>query len=291
MRSQICTAGRQMQQVGTTGKESPKNMPKRGRSPNHEEPGASKKNKSNQRNAPKQQRSRSKSIPANNSGAKKQTKPRKPGTSRRKKQRFQAKKYKQTSVAVTKQINSESAQLFWQEKTTKEATATKLIAQFGFVGDPTISKRHNAAITLAKMPTWYYFSRPSNMAFHDFTKRHRPQKNLRSLLGLGLKFIPTPSLTNCWSRLKQSSYDRLFRSVHLRFHFDGKPPAKVQPLMIQKSTSIRHGHHHTGPYPLTKVWILQGICPLKDEWVFGCSLKTRLADQTKDSTTEVVMVK
>ena len=47
-----------------------KNMPKRDRSPNHEEPGASKKNKSNQRNTPKQQRSRSKSIPANNSGAK-----------------------------------------------------------------------------------------------------------------------------------------------------------------------------------------------------------------------------
>ena len=42
---------------------------------------------------------------------------------------------------------------------------------------------------------------------------------------------------------------------------------------------------------VTEVWILQGICPLKDEWVFGCSLKTRLADQTKDSTTEVVMVK
>ena len=76
------------------------------------------------------------------------------------------------------------------------------------------------------MPTWYYFSRPSNMAFHDFTKWHKPQKNLRSLLGLGLKFIPTPSLTNCWSRLKQSSYERLFRSVHLRFHFAGKPPSE-----------------------------------------------------------------
>ena len=32
---------------------------------------------------------------------------------------------------------------------------------------------------------------------------------------------------------------------------------------------------------LREVWILQGIYPLKDEWVFGCSLKTRLADQTK----------
>ena len=42
---------------------------------------------------------------------------------------------------------------------------------------------------------------------------------------------------------------------------------------------------------LTEVDNLQGIYPLKDEWVFGCSLKTRLADQTKDLTTEVVMVK
>ena len=51
-------------------------------------------------------------------------------------------------------------------------------------------------------------------------------KNLRSLLGLGLKFIPTPSLTNSWSRLRKSSYDRLFRSVHLWFHFAGKSPSE-----------------------------------------------------------------
>ena len=33
---------------------------------------------------------------------------------------------------------------------------------------------------------------------------------------------------------------------------------------------------------LTEVDNLQGIYPLKDEWVLGCSLKTRLADQTKE---------
>ena len=32
---------------------------------------------------------------------------------------------------------------------------------------------------------------------------------------------------------------------------------------------------------LTEVDNLQGIYPLKDEWLFGCSLKSRLADQTK----------
>ena len=123
-----------------------------------------------------------------------------------------------------KQIHTESTQYHWQEKSAKNATAKKLIAQFGFASDPMLSTRHNASITLATMPTWYYFSRPSNLAFHDFTKQHKPEKNLRLLLGLGLKFIPTPSLMNSWSRLKESSYDRLFCSVHLRFHFAGKPP-------------------------------------------------------------------
>ena len=32
---------------------------------------------------------------------------------------------------------------------------------------------------------------------------------------------------------------------------------------------------------LTEVGNLQRIYPLKDEWVFGCSLETRLVDQTK----------
>ena len=45
------------------------------------------------------------------------------------------------------------------------------------------------------------------------------------------------------------------------------------------------------PGLLTEVDNLQGTYLLKDEWVFGCSLKTRLADQTKISTTDVVMVK
>ena len=53
-----------------TQKDQQKNMPQRGRSPNHEEPGASKKNKSNQRNTIKQQRTRPKSVPINNSGPK-----------------------------------------------------------------------------------------------------------------------------------------------------------------------------------------------------------------------------
>ena len=68
------------------------------------------------------------------------------------------------------------------------------------------------------------FLTPIKPSLPRLHKTPQTRKNLRSLLGLELKFIPTPSLTNSWSRLKTSSYDRLIRSVHLRFHFAGKPP-------------------------------------------------------------------
>ena len=42
---------------------------------------------------------------------------------------------------------------------------------------------------------------------------------------------------------------------------------------------------------VTEVDNLQGLYPLKDEWIISCSLETRLVDQMKSSTTEVEMVK
>ena len=41
---------------------------------------------------------------------------------------------------------------------------------------------------------------------------------------------------------------------------------------------------------LTEVDNLQGLYPLKDEWIISCSLETRLVDQMKSST-ELEMVK
>jgi len=69
------------------------------------------------------------------------------------------------------------------------------------------------------MPTWYYFARPHHLAFHDFTTYKTPPKNLRSLLGLGLKFIPTPRYTNTWRKISPTTFDRFKRSLHLKFHF------------------------------------------------------------------------
>ena len=66
-----------------------------------------------------------------------------------------------------------------------------------------------------------FFSRSSHLAFHDFTQQKQPAKNLCSLLGLGLKFIPTPRHTNTWNKLKETSMPKFQRAIHLCFHIAG----------------------------------------------------------------------
>ena len=68
------------------------------------------------------------------------------------------------------------------------------------------------------MPSWYYFSKPSNIAFHDFTRNPENKHHIRSLLGLNLKFIPTPWFT---SNNLIDTEERLLRSMRLHSYFKG----------------------------------------------------------------------
>jgi hypothetical protein len=45
------------------------------------------------------------------------------------------------------------------------------------------------------MSTCYYFARPTNLAFHDLTPGKVMPTAAKSLLGLSMKFIPTPKYT------------------------------------------------------------------------------------------------
>ena len=79
----------------------------------------------------------------------------------------------------------------------------------------------NAIKVLGNMPTFDYYNRPSNKAFTNLTTKLTPPMNLRSLLGLGLKFIPTPFRTTTYNEI--SSEDKgshyLERSLWLRCFF------------------------------------------------------------------------
>ena len=68
------------------------------------------------------------------------------------------------------------------------------------------------------MPTWYYFCRPTNLAFHDLTTIHPAPPYLQSLLGLSLKFCPVPKYT---SNNLYNTFNRLHHDLHLKTFFAG----------------------------------------------------------------------
>ena len=131
-------------------------MPQRGRSPNHQEPGASKKNKSNQRHAMNQQRTRPKSAPVNNSGPKNRQNPESPGQTDEKNSGSRLKKCKQTYIALAKQIESESEQQCWQEKNRQGSN----------------NEKTNCPIRIRRRPHFIYTTQ----------RLHQPRKNANLVL-------------------------------------------------------------------------------------------------------------
>ena len=127
----------------------------------------------------------------------------------RKSRRYQQRQYKQQPHKIEKEqaltIAAEEKTFCHRSDQVSTAITNKIYQQFGFNADPKKILLQNASSTLATTPTWYYFSRPSHLAFHDFTQQKHLAKNLCSLLGLGLKFIPTPHRTNTWNKLKKTS--------------------------------------------------------------------------------------
>ena len=89
------------------------------------------------------------------------------------------------------------------------------------MASPHLSIRHNATMHLGNMCTFDYWNRPTNQAFHNLTTVLTPPPNLRSLLGLGLKFIPTPLKPNTFNSVNKpnTGIPLLVRSLRLRCFF------------------------------------------------------------------------
>ena len=74
---------------------------------------------------------------------------------------------------------------------------------------------------LRSMPSWHYFSRPSNLEMHDLTNKETYiPRSLTSIIGLGLKFIPTPRRPN---RKPTSSFARFQKDLYTKVFFSGRP--------------------------------------------------------------------
>ena len=85
---------------------------------------------------------------------------------------------------------------------------------------------------LLEMPISLYFSRPLNVAFHNLCNNPKDcPKFLKSLLGLGLNFIPTPQYCNH----KNIDGDRFMKDLYTRCFFQGTPSKPTPKLFIRSS--------------------------------------------------------
>lgn len=92
--------------------------------------------------------------------------------------------------------------------------------KFGFIPNLNISVHMNARRALGQMHPHDYFSPITKLAFHDLTENNElpPETNL--LLGLGLKFIPTPPINITQNELDHT-FSRFERDIGLRVYFSG----------------------------------------------------------------------
>jgi hypothetical protein len=74
----------------------------------------------------------------------------------------------------------------------------------------------HATPVFSNTPTWLYFGRPTTMAFNNLTTRLKPPRNLRSLLGLNLKFILNTQRHVPWATFDKEIIPRFDRDPRIK---------------------------------------------------------------------------
>ena len=103
---------------------------------------------------------------------------------------------------------------------------------YGYVGNPMWSTFRNLTAVIGNMPSWLYFSRASNMAFHNLTNNNHLLPGFRSLLGLGLGFCPVPRLSTPAAEI---DVQRCIRNVKLKMFFGDDDKNRPIPKLYFKS--------------------------------------------------------
>jgi hypothetical protein len=112
-----------------------------------------------------------------------------------------------------------------------------------FLPNLALSIHKNAQQVLGDMSPGCYLLKAANTAFHDLTKQKSLPPATSSLLGLGLKFIPTPCHSSPSSKV-EPSLARIEHDIGLKTFFagqdDGSTPSKL------RAKSNWHSPHHQG---------------------------------------------
>jgi hypothetical protein len=141
---------------------------------------------------------------------------------RRSKIRCQKRQWHKQTTCLAFLIKEQELRHWQKDQSLLSLVDRDIVAAFGFVATTSQSTRHNASLYLAHMPTWQYFERPTTMAFHDLTTRLKPPRNIRSLLGLNLKFIPTPMRNTQLRKLEEEILPRFGRDLKVKVFMAGQ---------------------------------------------------------------------
>jgi len=122
---------------------------------------------------------------------------------------------------------------------TVNTTLQRIRRRFGFLPNPAISVHKNARHILGQTSPNIYFPPVKKLAFHDLTSTHKLPPTANQLLGLGLKFIPTPR-TNITSTELEHTTSRFERDVSLKVFFAGSDPMeKYDPKALRGKSKWR----------------------------------------------------
>ena len=105
---------------------------------------------------------------------------------------------------------------------------------YGFLPASHLSTHMNARRVLGDMSPGCYFLKASNSAFHDLTQDQALPPMAASLLGLGLKFIPTPETSPSVDDITPS-LNRIERDISLKTFFAGQDNGDNYPTLRAKS--------------------------------------------------------
>ena len=107
-------------------------------------------------------------------------------TSRQCRQRYAKKREKKKSSALQERIEVDIADLENRRRQIAQLVKEKVKESYGFLPNERRLAKQNALVILTTMEKWFYFCRPTNLAFHDLTIGKVAPRALQSLLGLGV---------------------------------------------------------------------------------------------------------